>query len=156
MADSSTQSILIDTPASRVAEVVCDFASYPDWIDAVQEAEVLARDAGGYARQVRFVLDAGPVRDEYVLAYEYASDCSRIEWRLVAPSAMQRAQTGHYEIVDNGDGSCTVTYTLAVELTIGMLGMFRRKAEKFIMDTALRGLKRRAESPAAGEGGGDD
>ena len=29
---------------------------------------------------------------------------------------------------------------------IGMLGMFKRKAEKMIMDTALRELKRRVES----------
>jgi hypothetical protein len=39
-----------------------------------------------------------------------------------------------------------VTYTLEVELSIGMLGMFRRKAEKMIMDTALKQLKRRVES----------
>ena len=39
-----------------------------------------------------------------------------------------------------------MTYTLEVELSIGMLGMFRRKAEKMIMDTALKQLKRRVES----------
>jgi hypothetical protein len=48
--------------------------------------------------------------------------------------------------VDGGDGTTTVTYTLEVELSIGMLGMFRRKAEKMIMDTALKQLKRRVES----------
>jgi hypothetical protein len=31
-----------------------------------------------------------------------------------------------------------------------MLGMFKRKAEKMIMDTALRELKRRVESMPAG------
>jgi hypothetical protein len=36
-----------------------------------------------------------------------------------------------------------------VELSIGMLGMFRRKAEKMIMDTALKELKRRVESLGA-------
>jgi hypothetical protein len=30
-----------------------------------------------------------------------------------------------------------------------MLGMFRRKAEKMIMDTALKQLKRRVEASAA-------
>jgi hypothetical protein len=35
--------------------------------------------------------------------------------------------------------------------------MFRRKAEKMIMDTALKELKRRVESqPAGPEGGGDE
>ena len=42
-----------------------------------------------------------------------------------------------------------MTYTLEVDLSIGMLGMFRSKAEKMIMDTALKQLKRRVESLGA-------
>lgn len=156
MVDSSSQSIVIDAPPSRVAEIICDFNRYPEWTGAMREVEVLEEYEDGYPARVRFVLDAGPVSDEYVLVYEYAEDISRIEWRLAAPSTMQKAQHGSYDIADNGDGTCTVTYTLAVELSIGMLGMFRRKAEKMIMDTALRELKHRVESRGAGEGGGDE
>jgi ribosome-associated toxin RatA of RatAB toxin-antitoxin module len=148
MADSSTASIVIDADVARVAEVVCDFTHYPEWTGALRGAEILEEYEDGYASQVRFVLDAGPLRDEYTLAYEYAEDLSRVEWRLVAPSTMQRAQTGSYDIADNGDGTCTVTYTLEVELALPMLGMLRRKAEKMIMDTALKELKRRVESVA--------
>lgn len=149
MAESSTQSIEIDAPPARVAEVICDFARYPQWADAVKSAEVVEEYEDGYASQVRFVLDAGVVQDEYTLAYEYAEDISRIEWQLVAPSKMQRSQRGAYDIEDTGTGRSKVTYTLEVELSIGMLGMFKRKAEKMIMDTALRELKRRVESGAA-------
>jgi ribosome-associated toxin RatA of RatAB toxin-antitoxin module len=157
MAESSRQSIVIDAPVAQVAEVICDFDRYPEWTGAVRTAEVLEEYEDGYASQVRFQLDAGPVRDEYVLAYEYAEDLSLIEWRLVGSSTMQRTQNGSYEIADNGNGTCTVTYTLEVELTVPMLGMFRRKAEKMIMDTALKELKRRVESqPAEPEGGGDE
>ncbi|HLU33858.1 MAG TPA: SRPBCC family protein [Natronosporangium sp.] len=154
-AGSSSQSIVIGASVSQVAEVICDFARYPEWTGALREAEILEEYEDGYASQVRFVLEAGPLRDEYTLAYEYAEDLSRIEWHLVAPSAVQKAQTGSYDIEDNGDGTCTVTYTLSVELSIGMLGMFRRKAEKVIMDTALKELKRRVESLGS-EGDGDD
>jgi len=66
-----------------------------------------------------------------------------------SPSKMQRSQDGSYDLVDNGDATTRVTYTLAVELSIGMLGMFRRKAEQKIMDTALKDLKRRVESLGA-------
>jgi ribosome-associated toxin RatA of RatAB toxin-antitoxin module len=151
MADSSTQSIIVDAPPARVAEVVCDFERYPEWTGAVKRAEVTEEYEDGYASQVRFTLDAGVLTDEYTLAYEYAEDISRIEWHLVAPSRMQRAQAGSYDIVDNGDGTSTVTYTLEVELSVGMLGMFKRKAEKMIMDTALRELKRRVESLGAAQ-----
>jgi hypothetical protein len=145
MVESSTSSIVIGASAARVAEVICDFARYPEWTGALREAEVLEEYEDGYARTVRFVLEAGPLRDEYSLAYEYAEDLTLIEWRLVAPSTMQKAQTGSYELADNPDGTCTVTYTLEVEPALPLLGMFRRKAEKVIMDTALKELKRRVE-----------
>src|SRR3712207_4361069 len=146
MAESSTQSITINAPVADVAAVICDFARYPEWADAMKRVEVLEEYEDGYASQVRFVIDAGVLADDYTLQYEYAEDISRIEWHLVAPSKMQRAQNGSYDIADNGDGTSTVTYTLEVELSIGMLGMFRKKAEKAIMDTALKQLKRRVES----------
>jgi carbon monoxide dehydrogenase subunit G len=147
MADSSTQSITIAAPPARIAAVICDFERYPEWTDGVRDAEVVQEYEDGYASQVRFVVDAGVLSDEYTLAYEYAEDLSRIQWQLASPSRMQKSQTGSYDIEDNGDGTSTVTYTLEVELAVGMLGMFRRKAEKVIMDTALQQLKRWVEAP---------
>ena len=150
MADSSTQSIVIAAPPEQVAGVICDFPRYPEWVSAAKSVEVLEEYEDGYASQVKFALDAGVVADEYTLAYEYAEDISRIEWHLVEPSKMQKQQDGSYDIADNGDGSSTVTYTLEVELAIGMLGMFKRKAEKIIMDTALNELKKRVETLSGG------
>jgi carbon monoxide dehydrogenase subunit G len=151
MADTSTRSISVAAPPDRIVAVICDFERYPEWVGAVKSVEVVEEYEDGYASQVRFVLDAGVMTDEYTLAYEYAEDLTRIEWHLVEPSKMQKAQDGSYDIVDDGDGTSTVTYTLSVELAIGMLGMFKRKAEKMIMDTALNELKRRVESGGAGK-----
>ena len=38
-----------------------------------------------------------------------------------------------------------MTYRLTVDLKIPMLGMLQRKAEKVIIDTALKELKKRGE-----------
>ncbi|WP_405099113.1 SRPBCC family protein [Micromonospora sp. NBC_01412] len=149
MADSSTQSIVIGASPDQVATVICDFTRYPEWTEAMRRAEVVEEYEDGYASQVRFAIDAGVLADEYVLAYEYSEDLTRIEWHLVAPSKMQRSQRGAYDLVGNPDGTTTVTYTLEVELSVGMLGMFRRKAEKMIMDTALKQLKLRVEESGA-------
>jgi carbon monoxide dehydrogenase subunit G len=148
MADSSTQSIVIDATPDQVASVICDFASYPEWVTALRSVEVLTEYEDGYAAEVTFALDAGPVSDEYTAVYEYAEDLTRIEWQLARPSKMQKVQNGAYDLVDNGNGTTTVTYTLEVELAISMLGMFKRKAEKAIMDAALGGLKKRVEGQA--------
>ncbi|MFI5896016.1 SRPBCC family protein [Actinoplanes sp. NPDC051513] len=146
MADTSTQSIQVHAPVDRVAAVICDFPRYPEWVDAVKQIEVLEEYEDGYAARVRFVIDAAVMADDYTLEYAYADDLTRIEWHLVEPSKTQKSQQGSYDLADDGDGATTVTYSLEVELSIGMLGMFRRKAEKIIMDTALKQLKRRVES----------
>ena len=146
MADTSTQSIQVLAPVDRVAAVICDFPRYPEWVDALKQIEVLEEYEDGYAARVRFVIDAAVMADDYTLEYAYAEDLTRIEWHLVEPSKTQKSQEGSYDLADNGDGTTTVTYSLEVELSIGMLGMFRRKAEKIIMDTALKQLKRRVES----------
>ena len=39
-----------------------------------------------------------------------------------------------------------MVYRLAVDISIPMIGLIKRKAEKAIIDTALRGLKERVES----------
>ncbi|GAA3190063.1 hypothetical protein GCM10020255_088650 [Rhodococcus baikonurensis] len=43
------------------------------------------------------------------------------------------------------NGTTSVTYELTVDLTIPMIGLFKRKAEKIITDTALKELKKRVE-----------
>ena len=40
-------------------------------------------------------------------------------------------------------------YRLSVDIKLPMIGMMKRKAEKIIVDTALKGLKKRVESGAA-------
>ena len=146
MADTSTQSIQVHAPVDRVAAVICDFPRYPEWVDALKQIEVLEEYEDGYAARVRFLIDAAVMADDYTLEYAYADDLTRIEWHLVEPSKIQKRQDGSYDITPAGDGTCTVTYSLSVDLSMGMFGMFRSKAEKMIMDSALRDLKRRVES----------
>ncbi|MEV0645801.1 SRPBCC family protein [Phytomonospora sp. NPDC050363] len=146
MTDSSTQSIGVSASPGQVAAVILDFAAYPEWAASIKSSEVRETDDQDRPALVGFVLDAGVLKDEYELRYDYTEDLGRISWTLAAPSALQKSQQGSYEITGNADGTSTVTYTLAIDLSMPMLGMFRRKAEKMIMDTALKELKRRVES----------
>lgn len=145
MPDESTQSIVVDAPPERIMAVIADLESYPEWAKAVSRTEVLERDAQGRAYRVKFTLDAGPVQDVYTLEYDWAPDGLKVNWRLIK-GQMQKAQNGEYALRPLDGGSSTeVTYTLSVELALPMIGLLRRKAEKVIMDIALKELKRRAE-----------
>jgi uncharacterized protein YndB with AHSA1/START domain len=144
MADATTSSIDIAAPPERVMAVIADFEAYPQWADQVKTVEVLETGDGGRAERVRFTMDAGPIKDSYTLDYSWAPDGLSVRWHLVK-GQIQKAQEGSYALAHAGEAT-TVTYSLAVDLNIPMIGMLRRKAEKVIIDTALKGLKRRVES----------
>jgi ribosome-associated toxin RatA of RatAB toxin-antitoxin module len=145
MVDQSTQSIAIEASAAEIMAVISDFAAYPEWAEAVKETEVLSTTADGRAEKVRFVLDAGVVKDTYVNVYDWADDGLSVSWTL-SEGQVQKSQRGSYRLNPVSDQRTEVTYSLAVDLAIPMIGMFKRKAAKMIMDTALKELKRRVET----------
>jgi uncharacterized membrane protein len=142
MADQSTQSIVVEAPAADVMAVIADFPAYPQWVAAAKTVEVLEEGPEGRARRVHFVLDAGAVKDDYVLEYTWDGD-RQVRWSLVQ-GQMQKRNDGSYTLVESG-GRTEVTYSITIDLSIPMLGMIKRKAEKVILDTALKELKKRVE-----------
>ena len=146
MADRTESRITIDAPAAAVLDIIADFDAYPEWTGAVKQTETIATDVDGWAEQVRFVLDAGAIKDTYVLGYDWdvAPDGSgTVSWHLVEAQVL-KAMEGAY-VLEPIAGGTEVTYRLMVDLKIPILGMLRRKAEKVIIDTALNELKKRAE-----------
>jgi carbon monoxide dehydrogenase subunit G len=148
MANQTSASIAVAVPRAGVMAVIADFAAYPEWISAIRSADVLETDDSGRASKVRVHLDAGVVRDNFVLSYGWDGDTA-VQWDLAEPGSVVSVMSGRYLLADSGTGT-EVTYELTVDVRIPMLGMLKRKAEKAIVDNALKGLKERAEA-----GGGD-
>ncbi|WP_375498284.1 SRPBCC family protein [uncultured Jatrophihabitans sp.] len=147
MPEQSTQSITIDADPGQIMAVIADFENYPEWTGSVKKAEIIegaAVGTGGRARRVAFTLDAGIVRDQYELVYVWTGD-TLVEWDLTS-GQMMRAQHGSYALRADGPERTHVTYSLSVDLAIPMLGLLKRKAERVVMDTALKELKKRVES----------
>jgi hypothetical protein len=142
-ADESTQAIDIAADPAAIMSVIADFENYPSWAGSVKRAEVLERGPDGRAKRVEFALSAGPVRDVYELSYVWSDD-RQVEWTLVR-GQMMKAQQGRY-LLEPTDSGTHVTYWLSVDLFIPMLGQLKRKAERVVMDQALRELKRRVEA----------
>jgi hypothetical protein len=154
MAARTSSAIVIAAPRAAVMAVIADFAAYPRWASAVRAAEVLGRE-DGRASRVRFMLDAGVVKDTYVLGYDWDGDAA-VRWHLAEPGSVISAMDGGYLLADRG-GETETTYELSVDVRIPMPGLLKRRAEKTIIDTALKGLKNRVESrPGAAGAGGED
>jgi carbon monoxide dehydrogenase subunit G len=143
MADRTSSSIRIKAGKPEIMAVVADFAEYPEWAEGITAAEVVAAGDDGRAEQVRITLEAGPIKDTYVLVYDWDDD-EAVRWHLAERGTMLTGMTGTYRLAEHG-GETEVTYELAVDMRVPMIGMVKRKAEKRIIDTALKGLKRRVE-----------
>jgi hypothetical protein len=82
------------------------------------------------------------VKDDYVLDYTWDGD-RKVSWTLVESQLMKR-QDGSYTLQD-ADGGTEVVYAITIDTKMPLLGMMKRRAEKVILDTALKELKKRVE-----------
>ncbi len=143
MADQTESSISISAAPGEIMAVIADLPAYPTWSDGVREVEVLTEYEDGRPADARFRLESGPIKDTYELEYTWDND-TEVSWTLTT-GQMLKSMEGSYHLSDNGDGTTTVDYRLAVDINIPMIGLIKRKAERVIVDTALKGLKKRVE-----------
>ena len=105
MADRTESSIVIDAPPGEVLDVIADFEAYPEWAGEVKAVRVLAEEGDGWADQVEFTLDAGAIKDTYVLDYEWdvvEDGTGVVSWALVSAQVL-KAMDGSYTLAAQGD-----------------------------------------------------
>ena len=145
MADQTKSSSVSSARPAAIMAVIADLPAYPEWSDGINEVTVISVfEDDNRPADARFNLASGAIKDVYELEYDWDDD-RKVSWTLTKGD-MLTAMDGAYVLTDNGDGSTTVDYQLAVDIKIPMIGMIKRKAEKVIVDTALKGLKKRVES----------
>lgn len=142
MTDASRSTIFIHAEPAAVMNVIGDLANYPQWIRFLKDVEILETDASGRPATARFVLDSAVIVDEYTLAYTWSDD--EVSWQLVSGTSI-KSMDGSYRLQATTDGT-EVEYVLAIDVTVPLLPVLRRKAEQVLIDTALRALKSRVEA----------
>jgi uncharacterized membrane protein len=145
MTEGTFQTLEIDAPAEALYDVVADIDAYPDWATGVKEVEVLERTPEGRVERARFVLEGFVKEIEYVLRYTHDRP-NRLSWVAEADSKDVRMLEGSYSF-SPVDGATEVVYALSVEPNFTLPGFLRRQAEKQIVTTALRGLRKRVTDP---------
>ncbi|HUG83878.1 MAG TPA: SRPBCC family protein [Euzebya sp.] len=141
--ESVQESVDINAELGAVYDVIGDVESYPEWLDEFKDAEVLATREDGWAERARFTLASMGLSINMVLAYTYTD--TRMSWELVEGDMVHR-NDGAYDLVDNGDGTTTLTYELLVETNVPLPGMVRKRlARKTVLDS-LKAIKQRAET----------
>ena len=69
------------------------------------------------------MLDAGVIKDDYVLEYDWDDD-TEVSWHLVKGGVL-KGMDGTYALSEAGGGQTKVDYRLAVDLKIPMIGLFK-------------------------------
>ena len=148
MTDHTSGTVVVRARPEVVMGVIADFPAYPDWA-GMTTAEVVGENGpDGRARLVLFGIDAGFIRDQFVLRYSFDGD-DGVSWELTKPSAMLTKMTGSYLLAGRDDDT-EVTFQLTVGLRVPIIGLLRRKVERAVIGNALSGLKTRAESGLSG------
>lgn len=142
--EGTVQTIEVSAAPQLVYEVALDLEAYPEWAIGVKEVTVLEEDDLGRPRRVEFVTDAMIKEISYVLDYAYELD-NGFTW-TAEPGDDIKAMEGSYQFNELEDGGTEVLYALKVDPAFSVPGFLRRQAEKQIVSSALRGLKKRAEA----------
>ncbi len=141
MAEGTFSTLEIDASAEDLYDVAADAAAYPDWANGVKKVEVLDLDAEGRVDRARFVVEGFVKEIEYVLKYTHDRP-NLLSW-VAEESDDLRMLEGSYKFNQTDSGATEVVYSLRVEPKFTVPGFVRRQAEKQIVTTALRGLRKR-------------
>lgn len=141
MSDGTFSALEIDASPEVLYDTTADVASYPEWASGVKEVEILDTDDEGKVIRARFVLEGFVKEIEYVLRYTHDRP-NMLSWAAEESDDLRMLE-GSYQFVPKEDGSTEVVYSLRVELNFNLPGLIRRQAEKQIVSTALRGLRKR-------------
>lgn len=152
MADASraglTDSITINTGVDAIMEALLDFESYPDWMSGVIEIEVVKRDRKKRGTQVRYVIDAVVIKPKYILSYAYKDN--RIEIGYVEGDLEDCDSYYEFEPLDDDRTKVTYHYDVSYSIPRALLNPVTRRmlktVDKRVMNSALKDLKKRAES----------
>jgi uncharacterized membrane protein len=142
--EGTVQSIEVSAPPQLVYEVALDLEAYPEWATGVKSVDVVEEDEQGRPLRAAFRADAMVKEIAYTLVYRYEME-NGFSWSA-EPGDDITAMDGSYEFNELDDGSTEVLYALRVDPAFSLPGFLRRQAEKQIVSSALRGLKRRAEA----------
>ena len=144
--EGTVQRIEVDADPQYVYEVALDLEAYPDWAGGVKSVDITEEDELGRPVKADFVVDGMIKEISYSLVYDHDL-ANGFSWRA-EPNSDIKALEGRYEFNGLEDGGTEVVYALRVDPAFTVPGFLRRQAEKQIVGTALRGLKKRAEERA--------
>jgi ribosome-associated toxin RatA of RatAB toxin-antitoxin module len=141
----------IAAPPGAVLDVIADVEKYPRWTSTVSSVQVRSFEGDGWADNVEFTVTGGPLKDTYTVDYDWdvADDGTGTVTFALVSSPLLSALDGVVALRSLHGGRATeVTYRLALDVTVPMLGLLKRRVERSLVTSFVDQLKTHVEARA--------
>lgn len=140
MSKVSTGSQLISAGVARISEVLFAIDQYADWTDGIAGVSELVRNEKGQITQATLKIDAGVVRDDVTLEYDWEGAPNRLNFSLVKGKTLKKMD-GAYILKAVTSDTTRVSYELSVGISGFIPQVMIASQEKAIITRALLQLK---------------
>ena len=145
----TTATVEIAAPPGVVLDVVADVEKYPAWTSTVAAVQVLGFEGDGWPDNVEFTVTGGPLKDTYTVDYDWDitdDGTGEVTFALVG-SGLLSTLDGSLTLRSREAGAATeVTYRLALDVTVPMLGLLKRRVERSLVTAFLDRLRSHVEA----------
>lgn len=145
----TSATVEIAAPAGTVLDVIAEVEKYPRWMSTVAAVQVRSFEGDGWPDNVEFTSTGGPLKDTYTVDYDWdvAQDgTGEVTFHLVS-SGLLSALDGAISLASRRAGAATeVTYRLALDVTVPMLGLLKRRVERSLVASFVDRLKAHVEA----------
>ncbi len=131
---------VLDADPRRCFDAVAQFETYPDWMPAFTEVQVLERDAQGRGVLVEFRIDAKLREVRYVLRHHFDIP-RRISWDYVEGDA--KDVDGEWRFEEAGAGRTSCTYSVSFDVGGFVPGSVKRALAEQAVRSSLQALATR-------------
>lgn len=140
MSKVSTGSQLISAGVARISEVLFAIDQYADWTDGIAGVSELVRNEKGQITKATLKIDAGVVRDDVTLEYDWEGAPNRLNFSLVKGKTLKKMD-GAYILEAVTSDTTRVSYELSVGISGFIPQVMIASQEKAIITRALLQLK---------------
>lgn len=145
----------IAAPPGVVLDTIADVEKYPRWASTVGAVTVRSFEGDGWADNVEFSLTGGPLKDTYTVDYDWdihEDGTGVVSFALVTSELLSRMD-GTFSLSTPDSGQSTeLTYELALDVTVPMLGQLKRRVERSLVTSLVDQLKSYVEARVRARG----
>jgi hypothetical protein len=145
MGNRSSGTAIIGAGLEKVAHTLFSIEEYPRWSKAIAAVTGVEKSAEGQIQQATLTIDAGFVKGDVTLGYDWSGAPSRLDF-VLRKSSLLKKMSGSYILSAIDSKSTKVTYELSVGINSFLPQFMVKSQEEATIARVLSELKEFIES----------